>query len=79
MAWNQFDRSRVQVGMDEERLAIVEAGYAPDDPAVIAALGRVRAELAVLGKLSGRFVHLTTRSTGGFVSDLLRHHHLLET
>jgi hypothetical protein len=64
--------------VNEEDFEIIEAGYAPDDPAVIAAMIRVRAELAALGKLSGRFVHTSTQSAGGFAADLLRHHYLLE-
>jgi hypothetical protein len=43
---NQHDRFGVQAGMDEiECAAIRDEGYDPDDPKVIAALGRVRAEL----------------------------------
>ncbi len=40
----------VQPGMDDiEREAIRDEGYDPDDPKVITALDRVRAELAELG------------------------------
>jgi hypothetical protein len=43
-------RGPVQAGMDEiERAAILDEGYDPDDPKVIAALDRVRAELAGVG------------------------------
>lgn len=34
---------------DTERAAIREAGHAPYDPVVVAALDRVRAELAAMG------------------------------
>ena len=38
----------VQAGMDQiERAAISDEGYDPDDPAVVAALDRVRAELVM--------------------------------
>lgn len=40
--------------MDEEHLAAVEAGFAPDDPVVVAAVVRVRSELVALGKVHGR-------------------------
>jgi hypothetical protein len=51
---------RVQPNMDDiEREAIRDEGYNPDDPAVVAALDRVRAELAALGRAIDR--RLTVR------------------
>jgi hypothetical protein len=48
-AGNQSGCFGVQVGMDEiERAAIRDEGYDPDNPAVLAALDQVRAELAAL-------------------------------
>ncbi|OZE17678.1 hypothetical protein CH262_25820 [Rhodococcus sp. 05-2255-1e] len=64
--------------MDEERLAIAQAGYSPDDLVVVAALLRVRSELAEMGRCYGRFAHATDRPRGCFATDVLRHYHLLE-
>ena len=45
--WNQPHPRCVEPGMDDiERDAVRAEGYDPDDPAVVAALNRVRAELA---------------------------------
>lgn len=44
-------------GMDEiERAAIRNTGYDPDDPAVVAAIDQVRAELAAVGTRPGNYV-----------------------
>lgn len=45
----------VEVGMDaEERAAIVDEGFDPDDPAVVEAMARVRALLARIGCIGDR-------------------------
>jgi hypothetical protein len=64
---------------DIERAAIRDEGHDPDDPAVVAALDRVSAELAAVGQLespsSASSQHLHTYTWNGHSADRVLSRH----
>lgn len=54
LGWNRLRLCCVQLSTDEVREAAIEAGFDPDDPAVVAAVVRVRLVLARHVCSSGR-------------------------